>query len=855
MIFSFTDSRSKLAILAGFLTVGALLAHSPAPAQEAPEAEAPSETAAEPESEITRPDSPTVALPDVPLRAEEALLTLREIESRLKEDTKVDRIARELEEAADQLRGLPRPWEEEGFPASIRTLTDVRREWDRVSDRVAEWQASLQARAQAIGAEQAILRATRDLWSETAAATEAQDPEYFVAVEQRIQDVLERTSGLRRLAREQLEPVLLLQERLSRAVLEVEDGLRKLDEHMSHAREQMFLPERAPLWTLRAWRPDERTLGAQIRDSWREHRTTLADYWDDYRRQLLAHLGLFLLTLGFFCWLYWRSRRWKIDEPELEASAFILGRPLATTILLTLLLSLWILPNAPRSLIQLIVLALFVPLIRLLPGLLPPESRQAIYVLIGLFVVERIEEMAGEGSILSRVLLLLLTIVTLTLMTWVVRKEKTLGIDRVWWKGVRFLGRLAPALLAISLVANVIGVVNLSDLLTSGLLRGAFLALVLLAGDKVIDALLIALLRSPAARRLRSVRTHPELLHRRTMAIVQVLLFVLWLWGTLAIFTILDPTWALLVGVLSSPLTVGAFSISLGDVLAFFLAVWLATQISRFLRFVLEEDVFPKTTVPRGTQSAFSSLIHYTLITLGLLAGLAASGIEMTRITVILGALGVGIGFGLQNIVNNFISGLILIFERPVQVGDTVEFNEILGRVRRIGIRSSTVRTYRGAEMIVPNADLVSNMVTNWTLSDQLRRIDVPVGVKYGTDPEKVIEVLHEAAMKVDRVMQEPEPQVLFDGFGDSSLNFLVRVWISSFDEGVRMKSAVAVAVNAALREADMEIPFPQRDLHLRSVDPAAGGRLRGEETPPSRDPARDAAGGGPDTGEAGEKD
>lgn len=828
--------RSFLVILAGALTALALLAISSSPAQESAGPDAPPGSEAEAEAETTGPDSSIVALPDIPLRAEEALLRLREIESRLREDAGVGRIEREIEEAAAQQRSLPRPWEVEGFPPSLRKLAEVRRAWSRQRDRLEEWQQALQSRAQAIGAEQTILRSMRDLWDATAAEAEAQDPEYYDAVEQRITDVLERTSELRTLAREKLEPVLTIQEGLSRATIAVQDGLERLEEHVAHARERMLLPDRAPLWTRRAWQPAEHGLREQLRGSWGKQWATLVDYWDDYRPQLLAHLGLFVINLALFGWLYWRSRRWKFGESELEASGFILGRPVSTAILLTLLLSLWMLPHPPRALLHLVTLALFLPLLRLLPGLLPPESRQAIYVILGLFVVERVEEMTVEGSILSRVIILALTVVTLVLISWVVRSEKTLGIERAWWKGVRLLGRVAPLLLAVSLIANVIGNVSLSDLVTSGLLRGAFLALVLLAGDRVIDALLFALLRSPAARTLRSVRTHPEVLHRRAMAIVQILLFLLWLYGTLTIFTVFDPLMAAIVAVLGAPFTVGAFSISLGDILAFVAAVWVATRLSRFIRFVLEEDVYPQTGVPRGTQSAFSSLVHYSLITLGLIVGLAASGIEMTRITVILGALGVGIGFGLQNIVNNFISGLILIFERPVQVGDTVEFNQVLGRVRRIGIRSSTVRTYRGAEVIVPNADLVSNAVINWTLSDQLRRIDVPVGVRYGTDPEHVIEVLHEAALKVDRVMEEPEPQVLFDGFGDSSLDFLVRVWISSFDEGVRMKSAVAVAVNAALRDAGIEIPFPQRDLHLRSVNELAGGTLRGEGPPRSPD-------------------
>jgi small-conductance mechanosensitive channel len=201
------------------------------------------------------------------------------------------------------------------------------------------------------------------------------------------------------------------------------------------------------------------------------------------------------------------------------------------------------------------------------------------------------------------------------------------------------------------------------------------------------------------------------------------------------------------------------------------------------------------------------------------------------------GALGVGIGFGLQNLVNNFVSGLILVFERPIKIGDTIDIGTLRGEVRRIGIRSSTVRTLEGAEVIVPNGNLVSNEVINWTLSDRMRRIDVAIGVKYGTDPEAVLEILNHVAQEHDDVLDYPEPSALFKAHGDSSLDFVVRFWTKRFDDWLRIQSDVTVAINGALKKAGIEIPFPQRDLHLRSVDPSTGlagpGGEMAAESPP----------------------
>ena len=167
--------------------------------------------------------------------------------------------------------------------------------------------------------------------------------------------------------------------------------------------------------------------------------------------------------------------------------------------------------------------------------------------------------------------------------------------------------------------------------------------------------------------------------------------------------------------------------------------------------FVLQKDVFTRVRTGRGVPYAMSGLVRYTLIFLGLLVGLSAAGIELSKLTVIVGGLGVGIGFGLQNVVNNFVSGLILLFERPIQVGDSVQLPDTWGKIKRIGIRVSVIHTFDGAEVIVPNGMLISDKVTNWTLSDRRRRIEVDVGVDYGTPAQRVIDLLVGVARPIRR--------------------------------------------------------------------------------------------------------
>ena len=212
------------------------------------------------------------------------------------------------------------------------------------------------------------------------------------------------------------------------------------------------------------------------------------------------------------------------------------------------------------------------------------------------------------------------------------------------------------------------------------------------------------------------------------------------------------------------------------------------------------------------------TLVNYTVIAFGIIVAAATLGFSGTQLTDVFGALGVGIGFGLQTIVANFLSGLILIFERPIKVGDRIQTVDHFGIITDIGIRASTIRTFDGAEVVVPNSDLVSKEVINWTRSDQIRRVEVVVRVAHGTDPKKVLEMLRELAEAHPAVLANPEPSAWMIGFGESSLDFKLFAW-ARVQDFLSVSSELHVAVTETLKQANIQIPVPRRDLHVRSKD------------------------------------
>jgi small-conductance mechanosensitive channel len=236
-----------------------------------------------------------------------------------------------------------------------------------------------------------------------------------------------------------------------------------------------------------------------------------------------------------------------------------------------------------------------------------------------------------------------------------------------------------------------------------------------------------------------------------------------------------------------------------------------------FRRYVLMR-LLGRTRLQTSLQYAISRIARYLVITLGLFIALQTAGINLSSLAIFAGAIGVGVGFGLQNIVSNFMSGLIILAERPIAVGDYVDVGGVGGRVREINLRSTTVVTNDNVSIIVPNTDFISNRVTNFSHGDPKVRVRLPIGIAYGSDVQKFKQAMIQVAQANPDVLKHPEPDVFFVGFGDSSLDFELAVWAD--DQAfrpLRFKSALYYAVEARLRELDIEIPFPQRDLHIRS--------------------------------------
>ncbi|MBD3373413.1 mechanosensitive ion channel [candidate division KSB1 bacterium] len=266
--------------------------------------------------------------------------------------------------------------------------------------------------------------------------------------------------------------------------------------------------------------------------------------------------------------------------------------------------------------------------------------------------------------------------------------------------------------------------------------------------------------------------------------------------------------------------TINETPISIASVFVFVLVLSAFVIFAKFLSKSVLHRIFVRTKMEIGTQYTLRRMTEYLIMVIGAIVAFQVLGIDLSGLAVIFGLLSVGIGFGLQNITSNFISGLILLFEQPIKVGDRVTVGDTEGDVMEINMRSTTVRSLNNISIIIPNSEFIASQVINWSHSDKKVRLDIDVGVSYNSNLDHVLQALKQVANENPEVLAIPEPEVHLREFGDSSWNMRLRIWIENPKRHPYVRSAINCAIVRIFRKKNIEIPFPQRDLHMRSPLP-----------------------------------
>ncbi len=779
----------------------------------------------EPPPALAPPTPTEVAIPVVQI-AERAAFTdsqVRAIRARLGTDDATARITQNLPGMAAQIDQL-----EHDSVAQLaagltpQALDDLRRQWLLIKDQLTSWTQAIGTRTDAVEQDSARLSELDQAWATTAAG--ARENEFPAALREPIRIAQASIRDTLTALRAQRDTLLALLGRISGLQTQVSEALSQLGFSEEQMRRGLLSADAPPLWMMQPERARIEPIGTFVRTGLNRNRSLAQAFLQQQSRVLVLHgivLVLLLLTTIPL------SRRVRDSEPADDMSPAVravLTRPLSAAFLLALMVGAGLHPYAPIFVANLLGVALIIPLTRLVRGPTAAQMRLALLLLAVMLLASTLRRLLPPFVPAARYVLIAETIGSMVSIVFVLHPARLAKLDltHAWRRALGVAMWSMLTLLTLSTIGNLTGTVALAILLTDGVLGAATAAVAFLVANRVVEALLVQAIRSDWAQRLRSIASHSRPLRRRAVRIVRALMALLWLSVTLNLFGLFTSFRESVSDALAARLTIGTLSLSLADVLTVLVTLWVSLLIARVVRVVLEEDALPHLSLPRGVPAAISVGVNYTILLIGLVLALSAAGVDPGRITLVAGALGVGIGFGLQTVVNNFVSGIILLFERPIQIGDIITLGDVNGQVRRIGFRSSTIATYDGAEVVIPNGFLVSERVVNWTLSNYQRRIEVKVGVAYGNDPTAVIAVLEGSVKSVAELLEYPAPLAVFTGFGEKSLDFTLWVWTDHQDTFATERSHVAIAVYEALRSAGIEIPFPQREPQVTSDAPVA---------------------------------
>jgi len=560
--------------------------------------------------------------------------------------------------------------------------------------------------------------------------------------------------------------------------------------------------------------------------SFKENLLGIYAYFKSPENNILFHL-LFLTLAGLWLWRLkqsYRSISFSDKDVKFTQSKTVIVNNLIPSILFVSLISSMVyFSHTPNLLAETMLVLAIITTLPLLNPITHKRFKGLILVIILLFILNTLKSYVWYSSAFYRIYLLfetLLVLVATIKMTYPYLTTRRLILNNL----SKLLLRLSPLIymaMGIGLIANIMGYTNLTDLMLKVVIKGAALLVMLYGNLVILGGLMTATVHFYFSKMENFDIKYKLLIEKRGQQLVVLFSYVFVIVYFLHVIDMYDFVINWFTDSMGEPIKIGVITFTIGSIISFLVVLFGSFAITSFISNVIEGGVLNFLNLPKGVPAIISVVVRYFLLAFAFVIAMSSIGINLSQFNLMAGALGLGIGFGLQNIISNFISGLILIFERPIQTNDVVEVGTLMGTVRKIGVRSSNVRTFDGAEVVVPNSNLISNEVINWTLSDNIKRIEIKIGTAYGSDLQQVVDILVDVATKHDKVLKDPPPAALFDQFGDSSLDFRLLYWVP-VEYGIASKSEISIEVYNRFNQDGITIPFPQRDVNFSKDDIAA---------------------------------
>ncbi|QAU34502.1 mechanosensitive ion channel domain-containing protein [Janthinobacterium sp. 17J80-10] len=763
------------------------------------------------------PKPQPVAVGEIAQQAEAGMAAIRQIEGR-------ERSAAEIASASAALPGLERETTGrlqalqrlDASAFSLETIRGVDDELRNIEQRVSPLLRDLTDVALRIDRDLKQLEALDATWTATIdAAIKAGAPPDIL---ERAQDLAAAMAETRKNVLAHRTRVLALQGQATDIGTRLAEIRQLLTVASERAATRLLYRDGPPLWSATFWTESIHSFSANALNHIGTQASALTGYLKSAWRLFALHASVLVLLTILLSVARRKVNELVKDDAGLRENKKIFDMPIVTATLVAMLLSSWFYPNAPNPVWLLIGILSTVPLVIFARRMIDPAIYRLLLSVVIFYLADKARALFTPLPGVYRFLLLLEVLGVFLAVLPVLRRRQAASEDigrvhKIAWQAIEYGGWITLFASLIILAAVVSGYARLADLMLRTMLSSAYTAMLLYALCSAAEGLVHGLLYMPPVSFLAGVQRHRMQIAMRINKWLKWIAFLFWIVVTLLTSGLLQRVIAWLESLWNVAWKLGNLTIAVSEVALFILILWLTYAISRLTRFLLEEEIFSRLRLDRGLPYALSTTVHYVILLSGLVMALAAIGVDMTKFTIVAGALTVGIGFGLQNIVNNFVSGLIVLFERPVKIGDTIQIDDMVGRVQHIGIRATVIQSTAGAEVIIPNGKLISEKLTNWTLSNQLHQISVPVVTKPDINVARLKATLLEVGRWNKKVLETPAPEVLFIKRGVDAYEFELRVWTGDFEGWLKVKSDLITSVNDALQEKEISAEAQPPDV------------------------------------------
>lgn len=629
-------------------------------------------------------------------------------------------------------------------------------------------------------------------------------------------DVIEELEQTLSKATVRLSTIFIIKKRLTELILITDAAISEIDSANIQLNKEYFIFDSKPIWKLKKEVVKDSLLKtSKVNMTVTESVSQIKEFYKFNIRTAIVQFGfiVLLLILLIIVRKKWSVKMNQLSNPLEIQSKIVLSNYIISTITVGFLISAFFYDALIPIVVEFHILIVLSGTVYLLPKLTNQKFTKVLVLILVVFIAHLIDSYINLSVINYRLLLLFESIIVFAALYLGINSIRKYRNDFIRIsKLFLFIAPFYIFLTVISIIANCIGMVSLSYFVINAVLSSTILMMLIYLGVKVVTSIVVLLFKLRKTYGIEAVSTVVHATHKRIQPILFWFGMSVWLFYSLKNFDVLNLILQWVDTILALQWEIGEAVISFGGILAF-ISIFIITLLLSKLASNIFEDDWMQNTLPRGLAPAISLIIRILIVCVGFYISLSAAGLDLSKLGFIIGALGVGIGFGLQNIVLNFIAGLILAFERPINIGDAIEVDNEFGIVTNIGIRSSHIKTYGGYEAIIPNGDLISKKVVNWTLTNRDRRSKKFLKTAPNVDPNTMIDLFNSIASKHPKTFDDPAPITFFKGYEEEG-NLLFELWYwSTFSETLGIDHDIALEIFAKLKEEGIQAPVPTRRI------------------------------------------